>query len=109
MPAPDEEIIRYDGRTLTVGVRALIQVEACRGRRWGWFGRKGWWVHLYLFHGWHIKRFVLTLVEAGVFLKHDPDYLPWIEEEAGQSASTSPEQTSSALPLWKGGAPFLPF
>ena len=66
MPAPGEEIICYDGRTLTVSVRPLVQIEARRGRRWGWFGPKGWWVHLALFHGWHIKKFVYALSEAGI-------------------------------------------
>ena len=86
MPAPGNEIIRYDGHVLTVGVRPAIQIEARRGRRWKWFGPKGWWVHLYLFHNWHITRFVLTLAEAGVFLKHDPDSLPWLEDESVYSA-----------------------
>jgi hypothetical protein len=66
VPTPGNEIICYDGRTLAVNVRPLVQVEARRGRRWGWFGAKGWWVHLHLFHGWHIQKFVLTLSEAGV-------------------------------------------
>jgi len=79
--APGNDIICYDGRTLSVSVHPIIQVEARRGRRWGWFGPKGWWVHLHLFHNWHITRFVLTLAEAGVFLKHDPDSLPWLEED----------------------------
>lgn len=79
MPAPDSDIIRYDGRTLAVSIRPLVQVEARRGRRWGWFGAKGWWVYLSLFHGWQVKRFVSSLSEAGVFLKNDPDCLPWIE------------------------------
>ncbi len=87
MPAPDNEIIRYDGRTLAVSIRPLIQVEARRGRRWRLFGQRGWWVHLYLFHSWQSKRFVLTLAEAGVFLKHDPDCLPWVEEDQSRSVS----------------------
>ena len=81
MLSPGNDIIRYDGRILTVGIRPTIQVEAHRGRRWGWFGSKGWWVHLRLFPNWQSKKFVLTLAEAGVFLKHDPDTLPWIDEE----------------------------
>ena len=81
MPAPGDDIIRYDGRTLTVDVRPVIQVEARRGRRWRWFGQKGWWVHLLLFHNWQSKKFVLTLAEAGVFLKSDLDAPVWIEEE----------------------------
>ncbi|HLI68315.1 MAG TPA: hypothetical protein VKV19_01035 [Ktedonobacteraceae bacterium] len=66
MSAPEEEMIRYDGRTLAVSIRPVIQVEARRGRRWGLVGRRGWWVHLYLFRGWHSKKFVRTLSEAGV-------------------------------------------
>jgi hypothetical protein len=81
LPTPGDDIIRYDGRTLSVGVRPAIQVEAHRGRRWKWFGQKGWWVHLYLFHNWRMTKFVLTLAEAGVFIKHDPDSLPWLEEK----------------------------
>jgi|SRR5581483_9396979 len=80
MSAPGSEIICYDGRTLAVSIRPPVQIEARRGRRWRWFGTKGWWVHLSLFEGWQIKKFVNTLAEAGVFLKHDPDYLPWLEE-----------------------------
>jgi hypothetical protein len=81
-----DDIIRYDGRILTVGVRPAIQVEARRGRRWRWFGPKGWWVHLSLFHNWHSKKFVLTLADAGVFLKYDPDSLPWLETDQPRSA-----------------------
>lgn len=81
MPTPGDDIIRYDGRILSVGIRPFIQVEAHRGRRWRWFGRKGWWVYLSLFRNWQSKKFVLTLAEAGVFLKYDPDALPWIEEQ----------------------------
>lgn len=90
MLTPGSDIIRYDGRTLTVGVRPAIQIEARRGRRWRWFGPKGWWVHLHLFRDWHIKRFVRTLAEAGVFLKHDPDALPWLAEESVRSAHPHP-------------------
>ncbi|MGH2506227.1 MAG: hypothetical protein ACRDHZ_02205 [Ktedonobacteraceae bacterium] len=82
--ASNSEIIRYDGQTLAVMRHVPIQIEACRGRRWGWFGHKGWWVQLHLFHGWHVKKFVFTLAEAGVFLKHDPDYLPWLEPKTQQ-------------------------
>lgn len=66
MCTSSNEIIRYDGRTLAVTTHPSIQIEARRGRRWGWFGQKGWWVHLHLFHGWHVKKFVLTLADAGV-------------------------------------------
>jgi transposase len=69
--APDNEIICYDGRTLAVTVRPAMRVEARRGRRWWCFGRKGWWVHLSLMHDWRIKKFVLTLAEAGVFLREE--------------------------------------
>ena len=86
LTTPDDTIIRYDGHMLSVGVRPAVRVEAYRGRRWRWFGQKGWWVHLSLFHNWHSKKFVLTLAEAGVFLKYDPDYLPWIEEGLTLSA-----------------------
>ena len=86
MPTPGDNIICYDGRTLTVGVRPTIQIEARRGRRWKWFGPKGWWVQLALFQNWHSKKFVLTLADAGVFLKYDPDSLPWIEEDQIRSA-----------------------
>lgn len=106
MPAPGEEIIRYDGRTLAVSVRPLVQIEACRGRRWRWFGPKGWWIHLYLFHGWHIKRFVSSLSDAGVFLKHDPDHLPWVEEERNQSPSSDPARMPSDPSLWSSGLLF---
>jgi hypothetical protein len=81
-----DDIICYDGRILTVSVHPTIQVEARRGRRWRWFGPKGWWVHLSLFHNWHSKKFVLKLADAGVFLKYDPDSLPWLETD--QSPST---------------------
>ncbi|HEY0755145.1 MAG TPA: hypothetical protein VGD98_14395 [Ktedonobacteraceae bacterium] len=86
MPAPGDNIIHYDGRILTVDIHTAIQIEARRGRRWGWFGPRGWWVHLYMFQNWHITRFALTLAEAGVFLKHDPDSLPWLEDEPVCSA-----------------------
>jgi hypothetical protein len=85
--APGSEIICYDGRTLAVSIRPQVQVEARRGRRWGWFGAKGWWVHLSLFQGWRTKKFVRTLAEAGVFLKHDPECLPWLEENYNCSSS----------------------
>jgi hypothetical protein len=80
MSAPGSEIICYDGRTLAVSIRPPIQVEARRGKRWGWFGAKGWWVHLSLFRGWRVKKFVRSLAEAGVFLKHDPESLPWLAD-----------------------------
>lgn len=86
MLTPGDDIIRYDGRMLRVGIRPAVQVEARRGRRWRWFGRKGWWVHLSLFRNWQSKKFVLTLAEAGVFLKYDPDSLPWIEEKSAFSS-----------------------
>ena len=103
MPTPGNEIICYDGRTLTVNIRPLVQVEARRGRRWRWFGTKGWWVHLSLFRGWQSKKFVLTLSEAGVFLKQDPDYLPWSEEE---HISPDPEDTLSDPSVWTSGMIF---
>ena len=106
MSAPGSEIICYDGRTLAVSVRPLVQVEARRGRRWGWFGAKGWWVHLSLFHGWRVKKFVLTLSEAGVFLKHDPDYLPWIEEEQNRVISSDAEHMPPDSSKWTSEAPF---
>lgn len=107
MPTPGNEIICYDGRTLAVNIRPLIQVEARRGRRWGWFGQKGWWVHLSLFRGWHMRKFVLTLAESGVFLKYDPDYLPWVEEESQEhTVSSEPEDTSSEPPAWTSKVPF---
>lgn len=106
MPTPGKEIICYDGRTLAVDVRPLVQVEARRGRRWGWFGAKGWWVHLSLFHGWHINKFVMTLSEAGVFLKHDPDYLPWVEEERGRIVSSELGNVSPKPPVWTSEVPF---
>ncbi len=86
MPAPGNEIIRYDGRILTIDVRPTVQVEARRGRRWKWFGPKGWWVRLALFRNWHSKKFVLSLAEAGVFLKYDPDSLPWLEDDQARPA-----------------------
>lgn len=79
MSAPGSEIICYDGRTLAVSIRPPVQIEARRGKRWGWFGARGWWVHLSLCQGWRVKKFVRSLAEAGVFLKHDPEYLPWLE------------------------------
>jgi hypothetical protein len=97
LPTPGDDIIRYDGRILTVNVRPPIQVEARRGRRWKWFGQKGWWVRLSLFPNWESKKFVCTLAEAGVFLKHDPDSLPWIEEPPSGPAISDPSQTSSSL------------
>lgn len=110
MFTPDDELIRYDGRTLAVTTRPMVQVEARRGRRWGWFGQKGWWVHLYLFRGWHSKKFVFTLSEVGIFLKHDPEYLSWIDEGQKRPAVSDPGREppfdSSA---WSSGAPFLMF
>lgn len=102
MLTPGDEIIRYDGRTLAFTTCPLIQVEARRGRRWGWFGRKGWWIHLYLFHGWHIRKFVHSLSEAGVFLKYDPDIHMWLDENPGRS---TPPNSS----IWNQGMPFLMF
>lgn len=102
MPTPGDDIIRYDGRILTVNVRPHIQVEARRGRRWRWFGQKGWWVCLSLFPNWQSKKFVITLAEAGVFLKYDPDSLPWIEEQRGGSAVPDPAHTSSPSSLQGG-------
>jgi hypothetical protein len=84
---PEDEIIRYDGRTLAVITCPVVQVEAQRGRRWRWFGKRGWWVNLHFFHGWKSRKFVLTLAEAGVFLKHDPDQLPWLMEEMQRSGN----------------------
>ncbi|HEU5375854.1 MAG TPA: hypothetical protein VFV38_10475 [Ktedonobacteraceae bacterium] len=100
MLTPYDEIIRYDGRTLAVTIRPPVQIEARRGRRWRWFGQKGWWIHLHLLQGWHIRKFVLTLSEAGVFLKYDPDYLPWIEKERQRPASG--HQPPSEPPAWSG-------
>lgn len=79
--ASNDEIIRYDGRILAVMRYVPVQIEAYRGRRWWLFGQKGWWVQFHFFHGWHVKKFVFTLAEAGVFLKHDPDYLPWLDQQ----------------------------
>ena len=100
MLTPCDEIIRYDGRTLAVTIRPPVQIEARRGRRWGWCGRKGWWVHFYLFRGWHVKKFVLTLAEASVFLTYDPDELPWLEKSPqksthGDAGRQSPTRWSS--------------
>ena len=102
MPTPVEEVIRYDGSTMALNMRPLVQVEARRGRRWIWYGQKGWWVHLYLFHGWHIKRFVLTLAEANVFLKHDPDVLPWLEARLQpQEPLIVEHELPTVVPLWR--------
>jgi len=87
MLTPDDEIIRYDGQTLALATCPLVQVEAHRGRRWGWFGKKGWCVHLSLLQGWHVRKFVMTLAEAGIFLKHDPDILSWMSEDTQRSPS----------------------
>lgn len=105
MLTPYDEIIRYDGRTLAVTNRPPVQVEARRGRRWGWCGRKGWWVHLYLFRNWHVKKFVSTLAEAGVFLKYDPEELPWLEKERQKSTRSEPGQPISSS-RWSG-MPFV--
>ncbi len=107
MLARNDDIIRYDGRTLAVTSCPSVQIEARRGRRWGWFGQKGWWVHLHLFHGWHVKKFVLTLAEAGVFLKHDPDQLPWLEKD--RQRSTVSDSGSQPPSRRRSGVPFLLF
>jgi hypothetical protein len=95
MSASGSEIICYDGHTLAVSIRPPVQVEARRGKRWGWFGAKGWWVHLSLLRGWRIKRFVGSLAEAGVFLQHDPEYLPWLENNPHVHCILSPTLASA--------------
>jgi hypothetical protein len=110
MLTPNDEIIRYDGRTLTVLICPTVQVEARRGRRWRWLGQKGWWVQLYFFQGWKSKKFVLKLSEAGIFLKHDPDYLPWItDSQQRQATSASGQKSSSSSSLWMSGGGTIPF
>ena len=100
----DDEIIRYDGQTLAVTTSPVVQVEARRGRRWGCFGRKGWWVHLYLLRGWHIRKFVLTLAETGIFLRYDASTLAWVERDQQHLASSSMQLPSSPCP-WNSEAP----
>lgn len=105
MPTPRSEIVCYDGQTLSVDIRPLVQVEARRGRRWKWFGKRGWWIQLCLFHGWHTKKFVASLSEAGIFLKYDPDYLPWLEEEQHHTSPSDIASMSSNPPRWTNEAP----
>lgn len=91
MLTPEDEIIRYDGKKLAVAICPVIEVEARRGRRWGWFGRKGWWMHLHLFHGWQMRKFVYTLSESGILLKPDLDAISRINENRQGPASTNLE------------------
>ncbi len=109
MLTPRDDIIWYDGRTLAVTNRAQVQIEARRGRRWRWCGRKGWWVHLYLFRGWHVKKFVSTLAEAGVFLKYDPDELPWLESERQPPKRSEPAQPAPSPSSRWNSVPFSLF
>lgn len=99
MLTPGDEIIRYDGRTLALATCPLIRVEAHRGRRWGWFGRKGWWVHLRLFQNWHVRKFVLTLSEAGVFLKQDTEACLRLEESLKHSTASDSSIKSQRIPF----------
>lgn len=99
MLTPGDEIIRYDGRTLALTTCPLLHVEARRGRRWGWFGKKGWWISLSLFQSWHVRKFVSSLSEAGIFFKQDPDIHGWINEHPRPSTPPEPSARSQGLPF----------
>jgi hypothetical protein len=88
----------------TIQVR-LVRAELRAGRRWKWWGRRGWWLHCSLLHGqpvtWHICRFVATLAEACALLNIQEDDWTW--------QAASPEEVRDKESQQKKYVPFLMF
>ncbi len=64
----------------TIQVRP-VRAELYAGRRWKWWGKRGWWLHCSLLHEqsstWHARRFVATLSEACALLRVQEDDWSW--------------------------------
>ena len=67
----------------------LLRAELRTGRRWNWWGKRGWWLHCSLLHeqdgACHMRRFVATVSEASAFLNiHEDDWTwhPVVPQEA---------------------------
>ncbi|PZW31242.1 hypothetical protein EI42_02339 [Thermosporothrix hazakensis] len=62
----------------------LVRAELWPGRRWGWFGSRGWWVQCSLLHdargSWQVRRFLPSLHEACLLLHIHEDDLKWLPE-----------------------------
>jgi hypothetical protein len=71
------EALLYDE---TIKQRRL-RAELRPGRRWIWWGKRGWWLRCFLLHdqheSWHRHRFVTTVAEACTWLHVQADDWTW--------------------------------
>jgi hypothetical protein len=82
-----------------------VRAELRAGRRWKWWGKRGWWLHCTLLHEqhviWHVCRFVATLAEASAFLN--------VHEEDWSWQAASSEEADGNEDQQQGYVPFLMF
>jgi hypothetical protein len=88
----------------TIQVRP-VRAELRAGRRWKWWGKRGWWLRCSLLHErkgmWRARHFVATFAEACVLLNaHEDD---WIWQPV------SPEEAGDREPQQQEYVPFLMF
>jgi hypothetical protein len=79
----------------TIQVRP-VRAELYAGRRWKWWGKRGWWLHCSLLHEqggtWHIRRFVATLGEACALLYIQEDDWAWQAAPPREAPEKEPKQ-----------------
>ena len=75
----------------------LLCADLRAGRRWHWWGRRGWWLHCALVNAqgqtWHLRRFVAAVSEACAFLNIQQEDWTW------QGVAPGPDQQQEYVPF----------
>ncbi|QBD81430.1 hypothetical protein EPA93_37840 [Ktedonosporobacter rubrisoli] len=86
----------------------LMRIEVWPGRRWGWFGQKGWWIGLQLLHeqlcSYRKLGFVSNFSEACKIAGVDPKKNVWTYRNETTSALRA-KYAHDRVP----GVPFIMF
>jgi hypothetical protein len=79
-----------------------VGAELRAGRRWKWWGKRGWWLHCSLLHEqsgtWQIRRFAATLSEACALLNVYEDDWTW-QPESVEEVSDKESQQKEYVPF----------